>query len=117
MSAGPALATRLFQGQPCVELTLPSGDRARVALFGISGLSGLSRAAGWVLLASMTVNVVDLLAPLPIGDQALFLAANMRGIAAAAVCVLGFGPVRGALRSRPAAPTRPPAQELREPSA
>ena len=87
------------------------------AMLLISGLSGLSRAAGWVLLASMTVNVVDLLAPLPIGDHALFLAANMRGIAAAAVCVLGFGPVRGALRSRPAAPARPPDQELREPSA
>ena len=39
MSAGPALATRLFQGQPCVELTLPSGDRARVALFGAQVLS------------------------------------------------------------------------------
>ena len=39
MSAGPALATRLFQGQPCVELTLPSGDRTRVALFGAQVLS------------------------------------------------------------------------------
>ena len=39
MSAGPAPATRLFQGQPCVELALAGGDTARVALFGAQVLS------------------------------------------------------------------------------
>ena len=86
------------------------------AILLVSGLPGLGRAVGWVLLASMTVNVVDLLARLPIGDQALFLAANMRGIAAAALCVLGLGPVRGALRGR-ASPPAGPDQEFQEPPA
>lgn len=39
MSAGPAPATNLFQGQPCVELALAEGDSARVALFGAQVLS------------------------------------------------------------------------------
>jgi len=39
MSVGAAAAEGVFQGQPCVELSLPSGDRARVALFGAQVLS------------------------------------------------------------------------------
>jgi alpha-1,2-mannosyltransferase len=66
----------------------------------ISGPPGLGRSSGWVLLVSMTVNVVDLVVYLPIGDHARFIAANMRGIAAAALCLLGLGPVMDATPSR-----------------
>lgn len=73
---------------------------AAMALIG--GRPGLGRWAGSVLLVSMTINVVDLVAYLPIGDWALFLVANIRGIATAAVCVLGLGlgPVRAVTSSR-----------------
>jgi alpha-1,2-mannosyltransferase len=66
------------------------------AMVMVAGPAGVRRAAGGVLLVSMTVNLTDVVARLRGGDHALFIAANMRGLAAAAVCVLGFGAVAGA---------------------
>jgi hypothetical protein len=70
------------------------------AMLLISGPPGLGRSSGWVVLTSMTLNVVDLVVYLPIGDLARFAAANLRGIAAAAFCLLGLGPVRDAIPGR-----------------
>jgi alpha-1,2-mannosyltransferase len=78
------------------------------AMLLVAGPPGLRRAAGWLLLASMTVNLADIVARLPIGDHALFVAANMRGLAAATVCVAGFGHLARSTLADPARqPSRP----------
>jgi len=57
----------------------------------VAGPVGVRRVAGWLLLASMTVSLVDIVARLPVGGHAVFLAANMRALAVAVLCVAGFG--------------------------
>jgi alpha-1,2-mannosyltransferase len=61
------------------------------AMLLVAGPIPVRRAAGWVLLAALTANLGDALDRLQVGDHAVFVAANLRGLAAAGLCVLGFG--------------------------
>jgi alpha-1,2-mannosyltransferase len=61
------------------------------AMLLVAGSAPVLRAAGWGLLGSLTVNASDALARLRLGEHAVFIAANLRGLAAAVLCVLGLG--------------------------
>ncbi|MFN8081132.1 MAG: hypothetical protein U0Q19_16365 [Kineosporiaceae bacterium] len=60
------------------------------AMLLIGGSEPIRRVAGVMLLAVMTVGLVDVVARLPVGDHALFLVGNARGLAVAVLCVAGF---------------------------
>ncbi len=51
---------------------------------------GFARLTGVVLLTGLTVSVTDVIARLPLGSHAVFLAANARGLAVVALCLAGF---------------------------
>jgi alpha-1,2-mannosyltransferase len=70
------------------------------AMLLVAGPATMHRAAGWALVASLTVNLADVVARLRLGDHAVFIAANLRGLAAATLCVLGFGAVAQTRASR-----------------
>lgn len=74
---------------------------AGMLLIGAGG--GLRRAAGWALVAAMTLNLADLAEHANLGDHALFLAANTRGLAVCVLCVLGLPAVSRA-RTHPTEP-------------
>ncbi len=68
------------------------------AMLLVAGPSGARQAAGWLLLASMTVSFADVVARLPVGGHALFVAENFRGLSIATLCVLGFGHLTSTVR-------------------
>ncbi|GEM_PF-179836 len=67
---------------------------AGMLLVGSTG--ALRRGAGWALVATMTLNVTDLVAHLRLGDHAVFLAQNARVLAICLLCVLGISRTRAA---------------------
>ena len=70
------------------------------AMLLIGGTEPMRRVAGVMLLAVMSVGLVDVVARLPVGDHALFLVGNARWLAVVVLCVAGFGElVRGARTS------------------